>query len=50
MTVASALDAPAEPALIQQPGSFPAQEGALNSANLGAILAELLPEKRDRLR
>ncbi|HNN56532.1 MAG TPA: acetolactate synthase large subunit [Novosphingobium sp.] len=43
-SVASALDAPAEPALIQQPGSFPAQEGALNSANLGAILAELLPE------
>ncbi|MFM5949801.1 MAG: acetolactate synthase large subunit [Novosphingobium sp.] len=42
--LASALGAPAEPALIQQPTSFPAQEGALNSANLGAILAELLPE------
>jgi len=42
--LAAALDAPAEPALIQQPVSFPAQEGSLNSANLGAILAELLPE------
>ncbi|MFM5916828.1 MAG: acetolactate synthase large subunit [Novosphingobium sp.] len=42
--VASALNAPAEPALIQQPVNFPAQEGSLNSANLGAILAELLPE------
>lgn len=43
-SLASALDAPAEPALIQQPVSFPAQEGKLNSANLGAILADLLPE------
>ncbi len=42
--LANALNAPAEPALIQQPVSFPAQEGSLNSANLGAILAELLPE------
>jgi acetolactate synthase I/II/III large subunit len=42
--LASALGAPAEPALVQQATSFPAQEGALNSANLGAILAELLPE------
>ncbi|MBS3929039.1 MAG: acetolactate synthase large subunit [Sphingomonadales bacterium] len=42
--LATALNAPAEPALIQQPSSFPAQEGSLNSANLGAILAELLPE------
>jgi len=42
--VANALGAPAEPALVQQPQSFPVQEGQLNSANLGAILAELLPE------
>jgi acetolactate synthase-1/2/3 large subunit len=42
--VAAALNAPAEPALVQQPTSFPAAEGQLNSANLGAILAELLPE------
>jgi acetolactate synthase-1/2/3 large subunit len=42
--LASALGAPTEPALVQQATSFPVQEGALNSANLGAILAELLPE------
>ena len=42
--VAKALNAPAEPALIQQATPFPASEGQLNSANLGAILAELLPE------
>ncbi|MBN8500618.1 MAG: acetolactate synthase large subunit [Sphingomonadales bacterium] len=42
-TLADALDAPAQPALIQQPTSFPAEPGKLNSANLGAILADLLP-------
>ena len=42
--LAAALDAPAEPALVQAPTSFPADPGRLNSANLGAILAELLPE------
>lgn len=42
--LADALGAPAEPALITAPASHPAQPGKLNSANLGAILAELLPE------
>ncbi|MCC6924891.1 acetolactate synthase large subunit [Novosphingobium sp.] len=42
--LATALNAPAEPALVQQAGAFPAAEGQLNSANLGAVLAELLPE------
>ena len=42
--LAEALGAPAEPALVQAPTSFPAEPGKLNSANLGAILAELLPE------
>ena len=42
--LAEALDAPAEPALVQAPTRFPAEDGRLNSANLGAILAELLPE------
>lgn len=42
--LALALDAPAEPAGIQQPGAFPSEGGKLNSANLGAIFAELLPE------
>ncbi len=42
--LADALDAPAEPALVQAPTQFPAEPGKLNSASLGAILAELLPE------
>ena len=42
--LADALQAPAEPALVQASTSFPAEPGKLNSANLGAILAELLPE------
>lgn len=42
--LADALEAPAQPALVQAPTSFPAEPGKLNSANLGAILAELLPE------
>jgi acetolactate synthase-1/2/3 large subunit len=42
--LADALDAPAEPALVQAPTSFPAEPGKLNSASLGAVLAELLPE------
>ncbi|MDP3906462.1 acetolactate synthase large subunit [Novosphingobium sp.] len=42
--LADALDAPAEPALVQAPTRFPAEPGRLNSANLGAILAELLPD------
>ena len=42
--LADALQAPAEPALVQASTSFPAEPGKLNSANLGAILAKLLPE------
>ncbi len=42
--LAAALDAPAQPALVQDKTSFPAEPGRINSANLGAILAELLPE------
>jgi acetolactate synthase I/II/III large subunit len=41
---AEALGAPAEPALVQAATSFPAEPGKLNSASIGAILAELLPE------
>ncbi|MEQ1498698.1 MAG: acetolactate synthase large subunit [Novosphingobium sp.] len=41
--LASALGAPAEPALVQQPTSFEATPGKLNSASVGAILAALLP-------
>lgn len=41
--LAQALDAPAEPALVQAATQIPAEPGKLNSANLGAILAELLP-------
>jgi acetolactate synthase I/II/III large subunit len=42
--LAAALDAPAEPALVQAPTSFEAAPGKLTSASIGAILAELLPE------
>ncbi len=42
--LAKALNAPAEPALIQAPTRFEADPGKLNSANIGAILSELLPE------
>lgn len=42
--LAAALDAPADPALVQAPVLHPAEPGKLNAANLGAILAELLPE------
>jgi acetolactate synthase-1/2/3 large subunit len=42
--LAEALGAPAEPALVQAATAFPAEPGKLNSASLGAILAELLPE------
>lgn len=42
--LADALNAPAEPALVQAPTQFPAEPGKLSSASLGAILAELLPE------
>lgn len=42
--LANALGAPAEPALIQEPTSFPAEPGKLNSASIGAILAAQLPE------
>ncbi len=42
--LADALGAPAEPALVQAATSFPAEPGKLNSANLGAVLADLLPE------
>lgn len=42
--LAQALDAPAQPALIQQPGNFTATPGKLTSASIGAILAAQLPE------
>jgi len=42
--LAEALDAPAEPALVQERTRFPAEPGRLNTANIGAILNELLPE------
>jgi acetolactate synthase-1/2/3 large subunit len=42
--LAKALDAPEEPGCIQSPTSFPVEPGRLNPANIGAILAELLPE------
>ncbi len=42
--LADALGAPAEPAMVQQPTSFPAAPGALDPAGIGAVLAELLPE------
>lgn len=42
--LADALGAPPAPALVQERTSFPAEPGRINSANLGAILAELLPE------
>ncbi|HQQ09209.1 MAG TPA: acetolactate synthase large subunit, partial [Novosphingobium sp.] len=42
--LAEALNAPAQPALVQEPTRFDAQPGKLNSANIGAILNELLPE------
>jgi acetolactate synthase I/II/III large subunit len=42
--LADALGAPAEPALVQNATSIPVEPGNLNSANLGAIFAELLPE------
>ncbi|WP_374527532.1 acetolactate synthase large subunit [Novosphingobium sp.] len=42
--LADALDAPAQPALVQQAALPPAAPGKLDAANFGAILAELLPE------
>ncbi len=41
--LAEALDAPAEPALVQAATAFPWEPGKLNSGNIGAVLAELLP-------
>ncbi|MDE2436365.1 MAG: acetolactate synthase large subunit [Sphingomonadales bacterium] len=41
--LAAALDAPAEPAGLQERRIFPAEPGKLTSSSLGAILAELLP-------
>jgi acetolactate synthase-1/2/3 large subunit len=41
--LADALEAPAQPALVQAPVTIPAEPGKLNSANLGAIFSELLP-------
>ena len=41
--LADALGAPAEPGLIQPATSVPWEPGKLNSANIGAVLAELLP-------
>ena len=42
--LADALAAPTEPALVQAATTVPWQPGKLNSANIGAVLAELLPE------
>ena len=41
--LAEALGAPAEPALVQAATAFPWEPGKLNSGNIGAVLAELLP-------
>ena len=41
--LAAGLNAPAEPALVQAPTTFPWEPGKLNSANVGAVLAQLLP-------
>ena len=41
--LAVGLNAPAEPALVQAPTTFPWEPGKLNSANVGAVLAQLLP-------
>ena len=41
--LADALGAPSEPALVQAPTTFPWEPGKLNSANIGAVLAQLLP-------
>jgi acetolactate synthase-1/2/3 large subunit len=42
--VASALDAPARPATVQQPRSVPCEEGKLTAASAAAVLCDLLPE------
>ncbi|MBS0483252.1 MAG: acetolactate synthase large subunit [Proteobacteria bacterium] len=42
--LATALNAPAQPALVQESAIVEAAPGKLNSGNLGAIFAELLPE------
>ncbi|MFV3075285.1 acetolactate synthase large subunit [Niveispirillum fermenti] len=43
--LATALDAPADPALVQPPGEHPPlEEGPLTPASLAAILAGLIPE------
>ena len=42
--LAAALNAPAEPALVQAPTTFAWEPGKLNSASIGAVLAQLLPE------
>ena len=42
--LADLLGAPAEPALVQEAGSYAPQEGKLNPANLASLLSELLPE------
>ena len=42
--LAAALEAPAEPALVQQATSFDAAPGQLTGASIGAILARQLPE------
>ena len=42
--LATALNAPAEPALVQAPTSFEPTPGKLSSSSIGAILAAQLPE------
>ena len=41
--LAAGLNAPAEPGLVQAPTTFPWEPGKLNSASIGAVLAQLLP-------
>ncbi len=43
--LAAALDAPREPTLVQVATCFPVEPGKLTSASLGAVLAELLPDR-----
>ena len=42
--LAAALNAPAQPALVQAPTSFEATPGKLSSSSIGAVLAAQLPE------
>ncbi|HJV43590.1 acetolactate synthase large subunit [Caulobacter sp.] len=43
--LAEALDAPAQPAALQQPQTFPHGEGKLSVEDIGAALSDLTPER-----